>query len=170
MRVGVLLAGGVWSERPPVRRMAQLDQMMQSLVPGFMHVKYYAYGCNCNMLAGDRPLSQPGAGQPIDELDGTCKSYKSCQQCVMDEHGDSCIGEFNDYSFDLLENGSQCLDTPGSCKRALCECDAQFSQAFSAKIGLYNQDFNHVFGMFQYETICRKYSIFERAVNFLAEF
>ena len=39
-------------------------------------LKYSTYGCNCHFLVGDRPMSKPGYGQPIDELDQVCKDYK----------------------------------------------------------------------------------------------
>ena len=47
---------------------------------GFNVYRDFAYGCNCNLLAtggvGDRPLTQPGWGQAIDDRDVVCKAYK----------------------------------------------------------------------------------------------
>ena len=50
------------------RRYSQLTRLMQFYNKEFDERKYWAYGCNCMML-GDRPLSQPGLGPAVDELD-----------------------------------------------------------------------------------------------------
>ena len=50
------------------RRYSQLTKMMRFYNDEFDERKYWTYGCNCLML-GDRPLSQPGIGPPVDELD-----------------------------------------------------------------------------------------------------
>ena len=50
------------------RRYSQLTKMMRFYNDQFDERKYWTYGCNCLML-GDRPLSQPGIGPPVDELD-----------------------------------------------------------------------------------------------------
>ena len=50
------------------RRYSQLTKMMRFYNDDFDERKYWTYGCNCLML-GDRPLSQPGIGPPVDELD-----------------------------------------------------------------------------------------------------
>ena len=50
------------------RRYFQLTRLMQFYNKDFDERKYWAYGCNCMML-GDRPLSQPGLGPAVDELD-----------------------------------------------------------------------------------------------------
>lgn len=158
MRVALVssLAVGINGD-PPVRRMSQLNEMMSNYNSGFSIVKHFAYGCNCNMLVGDRPLSQSGHGQPIDSVDSTCKLYKSCQQCVIDHYGDSCIGEFTDYNFSINNGEAVCNDQSGTCARAVCECDAEFALAHSETVHDFNQDFSHIFAAFQFETICRKH-------------
>ena len=60
-------------QSPPIgrvtgRRYSQLTKMMRFHNADFDERKYWTYGCNCLML-GDRPLSQPGIGPPVDELD-----------------------------------------------------------------------------------------------------
>ena len=54
--------------------------------------KFWGYGCNCLSLT-DRPMSSPGRGQPVDDLDRLCHQYKQCQKCAQRIHGKSCIGE-----------------------------------------------------------------------------
>ena len=58
--------------------------MMTYYNPSYNKIKHAAYGCNCNLLTGDRPMTQAGHGQPIDDLDGVCKKFKNCLQCVTD--------------------------------------------------------------------------------------
>lgn len=50
------------------KRYSQLTDMMGFYNPGFDERKYWAYGCNC-LILGDRPMSDPGHGQPVDALD-----------------------------------------------------------------------------------------------------
>ena len=46
------------------------------------------------------------------------------------EYGETCIGEFKRYRYGLNQKTNQvtCRDAPGTCERALCECDNQFGQ------------------------------------------
>ena len=48
-------------------------------------------------MLGDRPMSDPGLGAPVDELDTTCKRYKDCLKCAMAEFGQNCLPEFISY-------------------------------------------------------------------------
>merc|ERR1712141_207489 len=74
-----------------VRRYFQLTEMMENYNADFDERQYWAYGCNCFIL-GDRPMSDPGHGPPVDSLDAVCKAYKDCVKCAKMEHGDACIG------------------------------------------------------------------------------
>ena len=42
-----------------------------------MPIKILKFGPVKNVL-GDRPMSDPGHGPPIDSLDAVCKAYKDC--------------------------------------------------------------------------------------------
>ena len=57
------------------KRYSQLTDMMGFYNPDFDERKYWAYGCNC-LILGDRPMSDPGHGPPVDALDSVCKQYK----------------------------------------------------------------------------------------------
>lgn len=111
------------------RRYDDLHKIAKFYMPDFDERKYWAYGCNC-LILGDRPMSDPGHGKPVDELDTVCKAYKDCVKCVQMEYGDQCIGEFKKYRYGLNVNKGevQCRDRAGTCERALCECDAQFGR------------------------------------------
>ena len=86
------------------KRYSQLVSMMENFNPDFDEKKYWAYGCNCLVL-GDRPMSDPSKGQPVDEMDTTCKRYKDCLKCARMNHGDVCIGEFHQYSMRITKAG-----------------------------------------------------------------
>lgn len=57
------------------RRYKDLKLLALHYMPDFDERKYWAYGCNC-LILGDRPMSDPGFGRPVDKLDGVCKAYK----------------------------------------------------------------------------------------------
>ena len=80
------------------RRYFQLTDMMSHYNSDFDERKYWAYGCNC-LILGDRPMSDPGHGPPVDALDTVCKAYKDCVKCARMEFGEMCIGEFVKYKY-----------------------------------------------------------------------
>merc|ERR1712134_87416 len=134
------------------RRYYQLAAMMSHYNPTFDERKYWTYGCNCLML-GDRPMSDPGLGPPVDPLDNVCKKYKDCLKCARREHGDECIGEFTKYQFnleafnrgkDICKNDPNDADPEERCKRALCECDAMFAEAHVAQKHVFDDKY-HMF-------------------------
>ena len=97
------------------------------------------------MYLGDRPLSQMGAGKPVDVFDKICQDYKNCQKCAREQHGETCIGEFVEYAMDTTQGKLlKCKSKGGSCERELCECDKKFAQGkfFSSRIG-----WQHFFSM-----------------------
>ena len=124
------------------RRYSQLTDMMTHYNPTFDDRKYWAYGCNC-LILGDRPMSDPGHGPPIDPLDTVCKAYKDCQKCARDAYGSSCIGEFVAYNYGVENGHMTCSDTPGSCDRAICECDLKFAQDHVTQTHVFDADFHY---------------------------
>ena len=80
------------------RRYFQLKKIMEYYNEDFDERKYWAYGCNCHVL-GDRPMSDPGFGPPVDRLDSVCKQYKDCNKCAREKFGESCIGEIVQYRY-----------------------------------------------------------------------
>ena len=98
--------------------------MAQLFDPEFDNKIITDYGCNCPEL-GDRPLSDPGKGSPVDPLDTVCQKFKRCTKCAKEEFGEECISEMIRYKFN--KSDATCRDTSGSCPRALCECDRMFA-------------------------------------------
>jgi len=130
----------------PTRRYFQLTRMMEFFNDEFDERKYWTYGCNC-LILGDRPMSDPGHGPPIDALDTVCKKYKDCLKCARMKHGDTCIGEFVKYSFSIKsfkKGNGMCQDDADSCGRHLCECDAMFAQEHVSKKDVFDEDY-HLF-------------------------
>jgi hypothetical protein len=93
-------------------------------------------------------MSSPGRGQPVDELDQICHQYKQCQLCARRVQGSECIGEFVKYNMEIVKQDRAkvpiCYDSPGTCKRLLCECDKQFASALPKANRSYNKDY-HIF-------------------------
>ena len=71
----------------------------------------------------------------MDKLDRTCREYRNCQKCTRMQFGDDCRGEFVRYSetVDALGN-YKCGDEPGTCARAICECDHRFAREHADKV------------------------------------
>lgn len=142
------------------RRYAQLIEMMKNYNELFDERTYWTYGCNC-LILGDRPMSDPGYGRPVDDLDAECKAYKDCLKCARRAHGDTCIGEFVQYKFNIKRGQVQCRSDADSCERSLCECDKKFAENHVAVAAVYNKDYHSFFSEvgWQPEAQCR------RAVN-----
>jgi len=126
-----------------IRRFSQLEEMMEFYSDDFDSRKYWTYGCNCFLL-GDRPMSDPGMGQPVDALDGLCKQYKDCLKCARMEHGESCLGEMVKYGFltDDQTNSVECTNNVNSCKRSICECDKMFASQHKAKSVVFDNQYH----------------------------
>jgi len=125
------------------KRYFQLVKMMEHHNPTFDERKYWAYGCNC-LILGDRPMSDPGHGPPIDALDTVCKQYKDCLKCARMEYGDMCIGEFIKYKFKKIAGALTCRNSENTCERALCECDKQFAANHVAQKDVFDEQY-HMF-------------------------
>ena len=80
------------------RRYFQLLEFMRHYNRLFDEHKYWTYGCNCHVM-GDRPMSDPGFGPPVDKLDSVCKQYKDCNKCAREKYGETCIGELVQYRY-----------------------------------------------------------------------
>lgn len=79
-----------------IRRYDQFEAMAQVFDPTFDNKIITDYGCNCPAL-GDRPLSDPGKGAPVDALDKVCQKFKRCTKCAKMEFGEECISEMVSY-------------------------------------------------------------------------
>jgi len=139
----VVYSKGVLDSLENERRYNQLVEMMELYNGQFNPQKFWTYGCNCLML-GDRPMSDPGRGQPVDDLDGACRHYKECLRCVRDQHGEQCIGEFVKYRWFSVGSQANCQNAEDTCQRDICECDKSFAEAHALVADQY-QDKYHMF-------------------------
>ena len=121
---------------------------------------YYggSYGCHCAFLASDRPLTSPGIGPPVDDLDRTCKNFKSCLSCAREKYGTTCISELQEYGYTKESNGYiQCTDQADTCQRAICECTALFAVEHAAIDDVTNGFLHYMnYPMFKHQEICRE--------------
>lgn len=125
------------------KRYSQLIGLMEHYNSNFDERQYWTYGCNCLML-GDRPMSEPGKGKPVDALDNVCKEYKDCLKCASKQFGSTCLGEFVKYKINM-NNGPTCKDPANSCARSLCECDKLFASKHVGQAQEYNEDFHRFY-------------------------
>ena len=61
------------------RRYDQFEAMAKIFDGAFDKRTITRYGCNCPHI-GDRPLSDPGKGAPVDPLDRVCLTFKVSQR------------------------------------------------------------------------------------------
>lgn len=136
------------------RRISQLATMMRIVNPEFEERKHWTYGCNCLML-GDRPLSEPGRGPPVDALDTTCKAYKDCLTCASKTYGHKCVAEATKYRFGKNKE-LKCKNNPDTCERSICECDKQFAQAHAAAFSSFNSEYQLFYSNWDPENDCKR--------------
>ena len=119
---------------PESRRGNDLTKMIETLDPSFDKFSIFQYGCNCQFLmSGDRPMSHPGYGRPVDALDRICKEYRSCVKCLKDQHGEACIPEVTKYRWKVTNGEITSTNRPGSCERDTFECDLRLAVKLAQK-------------------------------------
>merc|ERR1712227_994841 len=129
-----------------VRRYNELVTMIKSVFPDFDEQKFFQYGCNCQFInyENDLPMSHPGYGAPVDELDKICKEYRSCVKCLKETHGNDCIPDKKRYNWKLVDGELRSNNDPGTCKRDLFECDKRMAIHLAQENYVYDENF-HLF-------------------------
>jgi len=103
---------------PGERRMSEFQTLMKFYNSNFSLDTHGQYGCKCQYMVTDRPLSAGPAGPvSVDELDATCQAHKDCYRCAKEKFGESCIPEFNNYQYEYVGNEIECTSSAGSCNR-----------------------------------------------------
>ncbi|CAG5081628.1 Oidioi.mRNA.OKI2018_I69.PAR.g9927.t1.cds [Oikopleura dioica] len=137
------------------RRMKQLAAQLVERHGFANYTKIYGYGCYCLNL-GERPMSGMVQGvEPVDEIDQVCQKYTQCVKCLKHDHGDYCQPESINYEYYFDENGETVCPTDNKCRKNLCECDKFLAEALDGKFEAYKSE-NHVFGGFEFSTMCEK--------------
>lgn len=112
--------------------------------------RYSYYGCYC-LPEGFENIAAKGYGQPVDDIDKSCKARNQCYDCVRlgnDAVGGSqmtCDPDSVLYSFKLAKENDQnvihCLDEINTCEYRTCSCDKAQAESHQK-----NQDkFSHKF-------------------------
>ena len=120
--------------------------------------KYCFYGCWCFPRGSG---NNGGFGQPVDNIDKSCREYSTCYNCIYNQNIGSqrCpentadryqIGGFVD-RFGQVQ--IFCTDPWGTCNRSRCECDrkgAFFGKTISWNLILLNGEY---FVLFSFDII-----------------
>lgn len=95
--------------------------------------KYCFYGCWC--LPGGVGDIGVGHGQPVDNIDRSCREYATCYQCMYNQQMGGQCDQDDEGSYTIQgahrENGKvflMCTDPVGSCRRQRCECDKHLAE------------------------------------------
>jgi len=121
--------------------------------------RYCPYGCHCAVKGPHDLLA--GTGQPLDEVDSACKRHKECIACALKDFDQATCPWWKPYKMAAMiddetnEKHLVCQDKPGYCKRALCECDAQFARDLYEQRMNYNRDNHHRYGDIDVEEQCK---------------
>jgi hypothetical protein len=121
--------------------------------------RYCPYGCHCAVKGPSDLLA--GSGKPLDEIDSACKRHKDCIACALQDFDQSTCPWWKPYRMTAMKDDQTgekhlvCDDKPGFCKRALCECDAQFARDLYEQRMNYSRDFHHRYGSIDVEEKCK---------------
>lgn len=108
------------------------------------------YGCHCWTKPGTEAIGYKG--QPVDEIDRSCKSLKSCHTCIELEYS-NCDPVTTKYRAKVQRQGDgtlqiTCTNTlnkkgtnNGDCKKSLCECDKAFAMSMAESWNDWSEDF-----------------------------
>ena len=106
-----------------------------------IQAKRFYYGCNCYLHKRHRTFLG-SYGTPVDEYDASCLELQRCYASVRARSPDcDNKGRVPYYWFEMYptsdeelaktpldEREIKCLDSPCSCQRMICECDAKFAR------------------------------------------
>lgn len=107
-----------------------------------------------------------GYGQPVDNIDQSCKEYTTCFNCVYNQKllGQRCNEwDMTHYNVQGVQDPNTgrvnlfCTDPIGSCLRSRCECDRDLSLKLAKYEGEWNQQNHHKWSnpLFNRQQICR---------------
>ena len=160
-----------------LRRLKQLKALILHLQPAHHFARYCFYGCWC-LPDADHTIEGNGVGQPIDEVDASCKRQASCYECAkMDHPGRECVADKVQYSYalnvdsndpeDHWKKSIECLDEPNSgkngawnekssCRRSICECDKKLAEDLREHFHVWTHENHQIQGSFDPVAQCLK--------------
>jgi len=138
-----------------LNKLTQLMEMIMYLQHEPVFSKYCFYGCWC-LPYGAEAMGRT-AGDPVDEIDATCRAKQLCYKCAQLDYGANCkatVGyRFKGYKLNG-ERRLRCLDTENTCERALCECDKRLAEKLSYLEDTSSFDYHSKYGDFNYAETC----------------
>ena len=57
-----------------------------------------------------------------------CHVWKQCLKCAESLYGEECTAQNIKYNVKLVTGQYECQNAPGTCRKAICECDLAFAQ------------------------------------------
>ena len=155
----------------PSRKMNQIKLMSFWLSPAQNRdfSKFCNYGCYC-LPGGVENFSERGYGQPVDDIDKTCKAFQQCYECAKlgsdNIAGDEqCDGAGIKYKYRLVSYNDdrrevKCMDNPVNqgCARNICECDKRYAESMAAHEDQWSVNFHTMRndGAWKYNEQCQK--------------
>lgn len=158
-RPGKLRAPMTLKERLEYRKFKMLKLMVMYLQQIPLFGKYCYYGCYCFPNVGKD--FTVGKGQPIDEVDKKCRDFSNCYKCLGLDYKGNCQAT-QPYSFEGREDPVTkskyvvCKNKPGTCRRALCECDKRLAENLSEAEWYWSPMYHKNWGGFDKERMCGK--------------
>lgn len=112
------------------------------------------YGCHCSPdkentfpeYLASHDFITGTKGEPLDPIDSVCRARNSCYRCIAMEHQNCHYTQSYDYTINRPGGSSkgkgeyyfECNDPPGSCERALCDCDREYFYSRRDTRDMYN--------------------------------
>lgn len=169
--------GGRTDRAQFLRRLKQLKALILHLQPAHHFARYCFYGCWC-LPDAEHTVNGNGYGNPVDEVDFSCKRQSQCYECAkMDHQGRECLPDKVQYSYSLefdaadpdnhMKKSITCLDEPNSgknggysekfsCRRAICECDKKLAEDLREHFHIWTHENHQEQGTFDPPTQCVK--------------
>lgn len=120
--------------------------------------KYCFYGCWC--LPASASFEHIGYGEPVDQIDHSCKEFTTCYNCVYNQQLEGKRCDENDntrYSIKGVADKETkkitlfCHDPLGSCLRSRCECDKALAEKLAMHESTWNRGYHHKWGRPRFE-------------------
>jgi len=147
-----LVADKEWKQ---LDKFTKLMEMIMYLQYEPVFSKYCFYGCWC-MPSGGADINRVW-GQPVDEIDATCRDMQLCYKCAKLDYGNQCKDTVG-YSYKGYEvNGERrirCMDEQNTCRRAICECDRRLAMDLAKLEDTASMDFHSKYGTFNFQEQC----------------
>lgn len=150
-------AGG--SRAATARKFFTVKQMIMFFQKTPMFGKFSYYGCWC-FPDGANDISS-GYGEPVDDIDKTCKRMNQCYKCASMQFGKNECPSNTEYLFQGLEDAVtgqryvDCLDADGTCPRSLCECDKKMAAGIASLEDEWEKAYHAKWSVFNREETCR---------------